>query len=207
MNIQDFHQLQEAYVNIYEKRRSEESGEDHPEDNEKNERRQKLERKKKDKERYHQESVDYYDLVLSHLLDEGYADSEANAEIIMVNMSEEWLDEILNEVVGMGSKIDPKTGKHSPDFETDLKYKDGWKDNRTKSQKAYDDKTPKRSKYVRGTTGSQYREFEKSKDPGLAMTPDKRMESRAKSLSRRSDVESRRRGSKIERIRQNLGLG
>ena len=95
MNIQDFHQLQEAYVNIYEKRRSEESGEDHPEVNEKNIRRQKLERKKKDKERYHQESVDYYDLVLSHLLDEGYADSEANAEVIMVNMSEEWLDEII----------------------------------------------------------------------------------------------------------------
>jgi hypothetical protein len=103
MNIQDFHQLQEAYVNIYEKRRSEESGEDHPEViNGKDKRRQKLERKKKDKERYYQESADYYDLVLSHLLDEGYADSEDNAEIIMVNMSEEWLDEILNEVVGMG---------------------------------------------------------------------------------------------------------
>ncbi len=96
MNIQDFHQLQEAYVNIYEKRRSEESGEDHPEViNGKDERRKKLERKKKDKEKYHEESVDYYDLVLSHLLDEGYADSEDNAEIIMVNMSEEWLDDII----------------------------------------------------------------------------------------------------------------
>lgn len=43
------------------------------------------------------ESVDLYDVVLDHLLDEGYADTEENAITIMANMSEEWIDEILDE--------------------------------------------------------------------------------------------------------------
>jgi len=41
------------------------------------------------------EEVDVYDVILSHLLDEGYADSVESAEKIMVSMSEEWRDEIL----------------------------------------------------------------------------------------------------------------
>jgi hypothetical protein len=38
---------------------------------------------------------DLYDIILSHLLDEGYAETVENAEAIMVNMSEEWRDSIL----------------------------------------------------------------------------------------------------------------
>jgi len=41
------------------------------------------------------EEVDVYDLILSHLLDEGYADTQQAAEAIMVNMSEEWRDNII----------------------------------------------------------------------------------------------------------------
>jgi hypothetical protein len=41
------------------------------------------------------ESVDNYDLIMSYLLDEGFADTEADAEVIMANMSEEWLEDIL----------------------------------------------------------------------------------------------------------------
>jgi len=41
---------------------------------------------------------DFYDLVLSHLLDEGYADTNENALVIMANMSEEWREDILTEV-------------------------------------------------------------------------------------------------------------
>jgi hypothetical protein len=40
-------------------------------------------------------SLDIFDLVKGHLLDEGYADSEEGAMIIMVNMSEEWRNSIL----------------------------------------------------------------------------------------------------------------
>jgi hypothetical protein len=44
-----------------------------------------------------EESFDLYDLVLAHLLDEGYADTYEAAEAIMVNMSEEWRESICEE--------------------------------------------------------------------------------------------------------------
>ena len=40
------------------------------------------------------EQVDLYDIILSHLLGEGYADTQEQAEAIMVNMSEDWRDSI-----------------------------------------------------------------------------------------------------------------
>ena len=40
------------------------------------------------------EQVDLYDIILSHLLDEGYAETPEAAESIMVNMSEEWRESI-----------------------------------------------------------------------------------------------------------------
>ena len=41
------------------------------------------------------ESYDIYDIILSHLLDEGYAETPEAAEAIMVNMSEDWRDSII----------------------------------------------------------------------------------------------------------------
>ena len=38
---------------------------------------------------------DIYDIILSHLLDEGYAETPDAAEAIMVNMSEEWRESIV----------------------------------------------------------------------------------------------------------------
>ena len=38
---------------------------------------------------------DIYDIILSHLLDEGYADTQEQAEVIMVNMSEDWRESIM----------------------------------------------------------------------------------------------------------------
>ena len=43
------------------------------------------------------DSYDLYDIILSHLLDEGYADTEQAAEAIMVNMSEDWREDIIIE--------------------------------------------------------------------------------------------------------------
>jgi hypothetical protein len=40
-------------------------------------------------------SYDLYDIILSHLLDEGYADTEDSALVIMANMSEEWKNSII----------------------------------------------------------------------------------------------------------------
>jgi hypothetical protein len=41
------------------------------------------------------ENYDLYDIILSHLLDEGYAETQEAAEVIMVNMSEDWRDSIV----------------------------------------------------------------------------------------------------------------
>lgn len=41
------------------------------------------------------EQVDIYDIILSHLLDEGYASNVESAERIMINMSEDWIESIL----------------------------------------------------------------------------------------------------------------
>jgi len=46
-----------------------------------------------------EESFDLYDLVLAHLLDEGYADTQEQAEAIMVNMSEGWVDAIVDSYI------------------------------------------------------------------------------------------------------------
>ena len=53
------------------------------------------------------EEVDIYDIILSHLLDEGYAETPEAAEAIMVNMSEEWRDSIVEEVLSEGEKPFP----------------------------------------------------------------------------------------------------
>ena len=44
------------------------------------------------------EQLDLYDIILSHLIAEGYADTQEAAEAIMVNMSEEWRESIFEEV-------------------------------------------------------------------------------------------------------------
>ena len=49
------------------------------------------------------DSYDLYDIILSHLLDEGYADTQEQAEVIMVNMSEDWRESIME---GLGGAKD-----------------------------------------------------------------------------------------------------
>ena len=54
------------------------------------------------------EEVDLYDTILSHLIDEGYADTIESAERIMVNMSEDWRDSIVEARVDAGKTDDQK---------------------------------------------------------------------------------------------------
>ena len=61
--------------------------------------------KKKHLQRMNKEQVDLYNIILSHLLDEGYAETPEAAEVMIANMSEEWREEILDEKV-MG--VDPE---------------------------------------------------------------------------------------------------
>jgi hypothetical protein len=62
------------------------------------------------------EDISVYDIVLEHLISEGYADSVDQAEVIMVNMSEEWRTEILGELY---------KGKHG---QSETEYQDSRKD-------------------------------------------------------------------------------
>jgi len=51
------------------------------------------------------ESHDFFDVVLSHLLDEGYCDSQESAVTMMASMSQDWIDSIVEEFV------DPEHGE------------------------------------------------------------------------------------------------
>ena len=55
--------------------------------------------RRQDRETGVAEDYNFYDVILSHLLDEGYADTEQAAEAIMVNMSEDWRESIVEEVL------------------------------------------------------------------------------------------------------------
>jgi hypothetical protein len=54
-------------------------------------------------------NYDLYDIILSHLLDEGYADTEEAAEAIMVNMSEEWRESVISEMPFQVTGPDPRS--------------------------------------------------------------------------------------------------
>jgi hypothetical protein len=56
------------------------------------------------------EQTDLYDIILSHLLNEGYAETPEAAEVIMVNMSEDWRESIVEEV------LDEKTASPAPRY-------------------------------------------------------------------------------------------
>jgi hypothetical protein len=58
------------------------------------------------RERMLRQSFDLFDVIKGHLIDEGYADTEESALVIMANMSEEWKESIV-EVTG-GGKVEYK---------------------------------------------------------------------------------------------------
>jgi hypothetical protein len=73
------------------------------------------------------EETDLYDIILSHLLDEGYAETPEAAEAIMVNMSEEWREDIVEfsqtELNSVSSSINQNTRnasirKQQPGFQS-----------------------------------------------------------------------------------------
>ena len=75
------------------------------------------------KARLKKEETDLYDIILSHLLDEGYADTEQAAEVIMVNMSEEWRESIVEE-----RRQSPRPTVLPRSRERDIGPHDDWKD-------------------------------------------------------------------------------
>ena len=53
------------------------------------------------------EETDLFDAILEHLVAEGYADTNESALVIMANMSEEWRESIVDEVISEGEKPFP----------------------------------------------------------------------------------------------------
>ena len=115
MDAQELRNLQEAYMEVYEEQ---DSSHPHWETNRQFKKSKKAnqelisaEQKRKEDRRKNRnplffgpsgkmtktqrEQVDLYDIILSHLLDEGYADTQEAAEVIMVNMSEDWRESIV----------------------------------------------------------------------------------------------------------------
>jgi hypothetical protein len=111
MEAQDFRSLQEAYMEVYQEldeaerplpygrmmKKSDELADS--DDKKKRNRAAKIylaaNAPKGPKVKVRKEQVDIYDIILSHLLDEGYAETPEAAERIMVHMSEEWRESIM----------------------------------------------------------------------------------------------------------------
>ncbi len=69
------------------------------------------------------EEYDLYDVILSHLIDEGYAETPEQAQVIMVNMSEDWRESICEgykkfPYKRVGNKID----RMYDDPDTDIRF-------------------------------------------------------------------------------------
>ncbi len=97
MDAQDFRNLQEAYLNVYEEITLKGTGPRlvDPYANPGESKSGGKIKGPKMKNVMKKEETDLYDIILSHLLDEGYAETPEAAEAIMVNMGEEWRDSIV----------------------------------------------------------------------------------------------------------------
>jgi len=112
MDAKDIRNIQEAYMEVVENQQLDESFADRIDKQVKKNKEyakkrkpvntssfadridKQVEQRKKEKDRI-KEQVDTYDIILSHLLDEGYAETEEAAHKIMVNMSEDWRESIV----------------------------------------------------------------------------------------------------------------
>jgi hypothetical protein len=86
------------------------------------------------------EQVDLYDIILSHLLDEGYAETQEAAEVIMVNMSEDWRESIVEGMkrLPVGEMI-KQAARHSNPEQVTKMAKVADDHNPTKSKRKEDD--------------------------------------------------------------------
>jgi len=109
MNTQEFSSLQEAYMKVVSNNNelSEMSYKKLPGSNRMvNVADTHSKKTAKAKSKLKMEQVDIYDIILSHLLDEGYAETPEAAEKIMVHMSEEWREGIVEGYVPLRTSDD-----------------------------------------------------------------------------------------------------
>ena len=114
--------------------------------------------------------TDIYDVILEYLINEGYADTYEAAESIMVNMSEEWRDDILNEATAMAKRgLDEPTIRNQIAAKTSASGAGAFADKATKlaDRNTYGNKEMKagREKLARAQRGT-FRDTNSS-SPGL----------------------------------------
>jgi len=86
------------------------------------------------------EEVNIYDIILSHLLDEGYAETQEQAEVIMVNMSEDWRESIMEAMKPLPvGKMIKQAARHSNPEQVTKMAKVADTHNPNKSQRKEDD--------------------------------------------------------------------
>jgi hypothetical protein len=100
---------------------------------------------------------DLYDIILSHLLDEGYAETQEQAEVIMVNMSEDWRESICEGKVPWNDPKNPLQSGYTPKEKSEAKRR----------QLGVDD--PNTSSFEKGGPG----ENEYARHANLAATQEK----------------------------------
>ena len=98
------------------------------------------------------ESYDLYDIILSHLIDEGYADTEEAAERIMVNMSEEWRESIVE------TRMDPRGRPASGPMNVYANPKGKPSQAHLDAVKSYEDEQRKKTPEQRKAEQDAYRE-------------------------------------------------
>jgi hypothetical protein len=84
MDAQELRNLQEAYLEVYSSPEEIDEG-------------MTMNDFKVNRRRLIGEQVDFYDIILSYLLDEGYANTLESAEVILENMSKDWRESIMEE--------------------------------------------------------------------------------------------------------------
>ena len=100
----------------------------------------------------YKESYDLYDIILSHLIDEGYAETPEAAERIMVNMSEEWRESIVE------TRMDPRGRPASGPMNVYANPKGKPSQARLDAIKSYEDEQRKKTPEQRKKELDDYRE-------------------------------------------------
>ena len=98
------------------------------------------------------EELDLYDIILSHLIDEGYAETPEAAERIMVNMSEEWRESIVE------TRMDPRGRPASGPMNVYANPKGKPSQARLDAIKSYEDEQRKKTPEQRKKELDDYRE-------------------------------------------------
>ena len=117
----DIDALSEAYASVYESSHLETDTKKRHKDNEKAIEDMKKTKGYKDMTATAKKKMEeeVYNLILSHLLSEGFADNATSALAIMANMSEEWRDTILE---AREARENPEKHEEEKEKEEDKKY-------------------------------------------------------------------------------------